>query len=291
MESIYKNIDRLEESQNNITVLLERLDRDTRTESTEVGQLITGMEGILGQFSDNHFELQHEIEDLLESSRRGMLSHEKLTEMVNAEQVRTQYLSSIVNSLKSQIEGLFNKLQTEDEEEDEYGEDEPIDVVDKVTDDVNLLWKSVDSLSKLISSPTKKLEYNIQKIDSEVIVHLNKSLHLHDKKEDFRDKLEHHVKQIKHKREKSRSPMHSRQGTGSNTGDLRSDDFSARVEAEEKRKAMEQQRSANYIQLFGVTLELNLYLLTVMFQQNQSEWSNPSKAKKDQMIHETCSNI
>ena len=181
MESIFRNIDSLEESHSSITRLIEQLDRDSRqNDHSEVGVLISGMEEKLGQFSDNHFELQREIEELLENSRRGALSHEKLTEMVNAEQVRTSYLSSIVNSLKSQIEGLFNKLVAVTDEDSETAT-EPGQIVEQVSDNVNLLWKSVDSLSKLIGSPTKKLEYNIQKIDSEVIVHLNKTLHVHDK--------------------------------------------------------------------------------------------------------------
>jgi predicted nucleic acid-binding Zn-ribbon protein len=179
MDTVFQHIDNLENSQNQLTRLIEQLDRETRqTQNAEVNELITGMESSLGQFSDNHFELQREIEELLENSRRGALSHEKLAEMVNAEQVRSSYLSNIVNSLKSQVENLFSKLitATNDDEISDPGE-----IVEHVSNNVNLLWKSVDSLSKLIASPTKKLEYNIQKIDSEVIVHLNKTLHLHDK--------------------------------------------------------------------------------------------------------------
>jgi predicted nucleic acid-binding Zn-ribbon protein len=179
METVFQHIDSLENSQNQLTRLIDQLDRETRhTQNAEVNELITGMESSLGQFSDNHFELQREIEELLENSRRGALSHEKLAEMVNAEQVRTSYLSNIVNSLKSQVENLFNKLLTATNDEDIS---DPGEIVEHVSNNVNLLWKSVDSLSKLIASPTKKLEYNIQKIDSEVIVHLNKTLHLHDK--------------------------------------------------------------------------------------------------------------
>lgn len=210
-ENIFRHIDAVEESHGQLTKLIDRLDQDTRAmESSEVHQLISGMEGMLGQVTDNHYEMQREIEELLESSRRGVLSHDKLTEMVGAEQVRTQYLVNIVSSLKTQIEGLFNKLITATD--DEEVSKEPAEIVEQVSDNMNLLWKSVDSLSKIITSPTKKLEYNIQKIESEVIVHLNKTLHLHDKQqasnpatlatvaESFPSKVENQLKVVRNKK-------------------------------------------------------------------------------------------
>lgn len=227
MESIFRNIDSLEESQSNITKLLDQLDRDTRQiDNSEVGFLLTGMEEKLGQFSDNHYELQREIEELLESSRRGVLSHEKLTDMVNAEQVRTQYLANIVNSLKTQIEGLFTKLVTTVDEADESVDTS--EIVEQVSGNVNLLWKSVDSLSKLIGSPTKKLEYNIQKIDSEVIVHLNKTMHLHDKSSvptipengpnagNFAEKMEKSLKAVRSKKTEKRDSLAQKGGNDVN---------------------------------------------------------------------------
>jgi predicted nucleic acid-binding Zn-ribbon protein len=208
MESIFRNIDSLEESHVNISKLIDQLEIESRQDNGEVHQLITGMDSMLNQVGDNHFELQREIEELLESSRRGALSHEKLADMIHAEQVRSNYLTNIVSSLKSQIEGLFTKLVVVTEDEDSVSN--PGEIVEQVSDNVNLLWKSVDSLSKLISSPTKKLEYNIQKIDSEVIVHLNKTLHLHDRQsaptlESFPEKMETQVKAVKKKIEKKNS--------------------------------------------------------------------------------------
>jgi hypothetical protein len=202
MDSIFQNLDSLEETQDHISRLIEQLDRESHHDHGDVNQLMSGMDAMLSHVGDNHFELQREIEELLESSRKGALSHEKLTEMVNSEQVRSQYLSNIVSSLKSQIEGLFTKLVTAAEQDIES---EPGEIVEQVSSNVNLLWKSVESLSSLINSPTRKLEYNIQKIDSEVIVHLNKTIHLHERQaapaaENFTDKVETQVKAVKSKK-------------------------------------------------------------------------------------------
>lgn len=178
-ESFFNNRGHIEESQIQISKLIERLHKDSLLErhSDEVSNLITGMESILGHFSNNQYELQNEIEEILESSRRGALTHEKLVEMIQAEQVRSKYLSSIVGSLKDQIENLYVVLTTASNESEDG---EPIDVLDMVSNNVSLLWKSVDSLSKIIVSPTKKLESTLSKIDSEVIVHMNKSMYLKD---------------------------------------------------------------------------------------------------------------
>lgn len=216
--SLFNNIDRLEESQNNIAYLLEKLDKGAQQEgATDVTDILTGMEGLIGQFSDNHQNLYSEIQDLLENSRQGAYNHGKLEELIKAEQVRAKYLGNIVGSLKVQIETLFNAINTDgvDELPDGGSSDDAESVAEKVADNVNLLWKSVESLSKLIVAPPKKVQYNIQKIDSEVIVHLNR-LHLTDEKAhyNFGETLENHARAIRDKKLEAKSPRHAKSFKG-----------------------------------------------------------------------------
>ncbi|RYG92456.1 hypothetical protein EON65_59185, partial [archaeon] len=200
-DSFFNNRDEFESAQNQIAKLIDQLDKGNRLEeSIEVSFLITSMESLLDKFSDNQYELQHEIQDILESSRQGLLTHEKLSEMIATEQIRSKYLTGIVGSLKFQIESLFNVLNNKDGTLDDT--DSSL-IMDKVHENVNLLWKSVDSLSKIIVSPAKKLDTAIRKIDSEVIVHLNKTMHMSagsGEKGDFGDKLDKQVKSTRNRR-------------------------------------------------------------------------------------------
>lgn len=215
--SLFNNIDRLEESQNNIAVLLDKLDKGSQQEGADVTDVLSGMEGLIGQFSDNHHNLYQEIQDLLENSRQGAYNHGKLEDLIKAEQTRAKYLANIVGSLKVQIETLFNAINNDDAADpDGASADDAESVAEKVASNVNLLWKSVDSLSKLIVAPAKKVQYNIQKIDSEVIVHLNR-LHLNaDEKPNynFGETLESHVRAVRDKKLEARSPRHGRSFRG-----------------------------------------------------------------------------
>jgi hypothetical protein len=202
-EAMYLNRGALEESLQNTTKLLESLDKNNRFEDVgEYNYLLTGMEGLIGQFSENHYELHHEIKEIMESSRMGLLTHEKLVEMVTAEQLRSQYLSNIVGSLKDQIENLFTTILSA---VDTRNGGDPEDLIDKVSNNVNLMWKSVESMSKVISSPSKRLDQTIRKIDSEVVVHLSKSVQNNEeRKESFADKLDRRLHKAKVNDEKRR---------------------------------------------------------------------------------------
>lgn len=218
--SLFRNIDRLEESQSHISALLDRLDKTSQQEgAADVGNILAGMENLIGQFSDNHYNLYHEIQDLLENSRQDAYNHGKLEELIKSEQIRGKYLVNIVGSLKVQIESLFNAINVAVEESESDGGGDGGSVMEKVTDNVNLLWKSVESLSQLMTSPAKKVQYNIQKIDSEVIVHLNR-LHLNgdgsEMKKDmnFGEKLESQARYLRDKRHETRSPKQQKSFRG-----------------------------------------------------------------------------
>lgn len=169
------NSRQLEEAHSHIASLLEKLDAGSLgDEHNEVGNMMVTMEGMLGQFSENQYELQHEINDILESSRHGLLTHDKLSEMITMEQTRTHYLANIVGSLRFQIEKLYRVLSETANNPDL----DPAEALEKAASDISMMMHSVDSLSKVIVSPTKKLTSTIKQIDSELIIHLNRAAKL-----------------------------------------------------------------------------------------------------------------
>lgn len=167
--ALFDNNQQLEESQTFIAELLHKLDVDKAVDDAmEVKFMISNMEGILGQFSETSYELQHEINDILESSKQGLLTHDKLSEMIAMEQTRSNCVNGIVNSLKVQIENLYNIITEAMNNPDDDGS-----AMNQLQMDMGMMMKSVDSLTTVITSPVKKLDMTIKKIDSELIVHLN----------------------------------------------------------------------------------------------------------------------
>ena len=186
--SVTDNMSLMEDAQFHISELLERLEiGNNGGEAAEATGVINSMESMLGSFSENILGMQQEMQDLLESSRHGMLTHERLSDMISTEQVRTNFLVNILGSLKMQIEGLFMALQ-EDNDDDPDGLG-PLSRKSRsrgssrgksagspglVSEKVNLMLKSVESLNKLVTSPTKKVQRTITTIDSEVVIHASK---------------------------------------------------------------------------------------------------------------------
>jgi hypothetical protein len=168
----------LEDSQSHIANLLEMLAMENYAEeSAQASKIISSMGNMLGHFSDNHYDVQNEMNEMLESSRRGLLTHGQLQELVSAEAVRSQHLVGILNSLKYQIESMYDalsdlKLDAEMDETDQHEVPQP---AKNLTAKVQLMMKSVTSMDRIALTPAKKLSSAIATIDSEVVMHVNKT--------------------------------------------------------------------------------------------------------------------
>ena len=172
----------LEDSQSHIATLLEMLSIENYAEeSIQASSMINSMEGMLGRFSDNHYDIQNEMNEMLESSRRGLLTHGQLSEMVSAEATRSQHLGNILNSLKSQIENMYdalNDLRSETESTngaDEVVQQEIVHKSNQIVNKVDLIMKSVNAMDRIAVAPIKRLPNAIMNIDSEVVMHVNKT--------------------------------------------------------------------------------------------------------------------
>lgn len=219
--SLFHNIDRMEESKSQLSTLIERLDRESNLD--EVGNLVWGMGDMLGNVFEQNHVMQQEMKALLQSAKNGLLSNEQIVEAFSIEMKRGLYLGNIVSALKMQIESLFNAIVNN---EDVDGDDDSH--IDKVTDNVNMLWKSVNSLTTIIDSTPKTLDTNIQRIQSEVIAPIRSLQHQSkhkmgsrsmDEEEQFAEKLG-QMKQVLEKRKemKLNSPAPGKQGGNMNKG-------------------------------------------------------------------------
>lgn len=161
--SLIESINLMDEAHTNITNLLEQLDVGDNTKETI--NVIGGMDGLLGTFSIRSFEMQQEMNRLLESSKSGALSHNMLADYFSKEQVRSNYLLNILGSLRDQIEGFHNFFHSIIPNDDD---DQSMSVSEKI----NLMLMSVESLGRIASTPSHQLEQTIQSIDVQVIQQL-----------------------------------------------------------------------------------------------------------------------
>lgn len=164
LTSVIESINLMDEAHTNITNLLEQLDVGDNTNSETIN-VIGGMDGLLGTISIRSFEMQQEMNRLLESSKSGALSHNMLADYFSKEQVRSNYLLNILGSLRDQIEGFHNFFHTIIPNDDD---DQSMSVSEKI----NLMLMSVESLGRIASTPSHQLEQTIQSIDVQVIQQL-----------------------------------------------------------------------------------------------------------------------
>jgi hypothetical protein len=169
----------LEDSQSHIANLLEMLAFENYAEeSSQASHIINGMEAIIGKFSENHYDIQMEMNSMLESSRRGLLTHGQLSELVAAEATRSQHLAGILDSLKDQIENMYEALadgKVYDHEAEEVVHQEFTKSSNNFAQKVELLMKSVNSMERVVVAPAKKIASAVATIDSEVVMHVNKT--------------------------------------------------------------------------------------------------------------------
>lgn len=170
---------RLEDSQSHIANLLEMLAFDNHAdESASVSYMMNTMGNMLGKFSENHSEIETEMNEILESSRRGLLTHSEVADLIANEATRSYYLSSILDSLRFQIESMHEVLteMRENNEDDNSGSQADLRLAaSNLASKMNVVLKSVTSMDRLVQSPAKKVQQAVAVIESEVVMHVNKT--------------------------------------------------------------------------------------------------------------------
>ena len=171
---------KLESSQTHISELLEMLALENYAdESASVSYMMSSMGTILGKFSGNHIEIESEMNEMLESSRRGLLTHGEVAELIQNEATRSYCLSNILDGLKYQIENMHEVLlELRDSSKDNSSVEDIVEfrqTASTLTKKVDLILRSVDSMDRLVQAPVKKVQQAVAVIDSEVVMHVNKT--------------------------------------------------------------------------------------------------------------------
>lgn len=190
---------KLEDSQSHIANLLEMLALENYAdESASVSYMMNSMGNMLGKFSENHSEIESEMNEMLESSRRGLLTHGEVADLIANEATRSYYLANILDGLKYQIESMHEVLaeMRDDKDKTAIGNAEELrHAASHLASKMNMILKTVDSMDRLVASPAKKVQQAVAVIDSEVVMHVNKTqlgsnTNKNDAKEKEKEKVE-----------------------------------------------------------------------------------------------------
>lgn len=153
-------------SQDQMTILLESLSDAENPENKNINNSMSMMTGMLKGFSNTQKEMQTDMKDILESFKNGLLTHEKLAEMIGGEQIRSNFLGKLVGSVKIQLENLFKFVDSKIDSSDSSNVE-----VDQIMNDMNMAMKSVDAITDLIVTPIRRLDRTLSKIDNSLLVH------------------------------------------------------------------------------------------------------------------------
>lgn len=172
-------IDILDETQSKNSYFKDDDDEDIREGNNmmAVANLITNMMTIMSRSNEHHDDIQNEMIEILHSANHlhNNIDQHVLENMVSLEMKRMDYMDKVINSMKGQIEALYNHLSDTINSNLSNSEEE-LQLENTMLDKkMNLLWKSVDSLSKLMGSPNEGIDNTIRTIDGEVIVHINQT--------------------------------------------------------------------------------------------------------------------
>jgi hypothetical protein len=195
---------KLEDSQSHIANLLEMLALENYAdESASVSYMMNSMGNMLGKFSENHSEIENEMNEMLESSRRGLLTHGEVADLIANEATRSYYLSNILDGLKYQIESMHEVLSEMRDDKDKTALDSAEELrhaASHLASKMNMILKSVDSMDRLVASPAKKVQQAVAVIDSEVVMHVNKTqLGSNTNKVDAKEKEKEKAEKAAHK--------------------------------------------------------------------------------------------
>lgn len=148
---------KLEQSQARVAGLLAKLeDRTGSFDSKEVAFMQANITDLMGRFEDSTTDMQHEINDILESFTKGTLTPEELRMMINGEKERGAYATTMMEEINSQLENMFSFVANYLNDV-ERGKPLPNDSFKSLYQELDFTMDKIHSVKKVIHTPSTRV--------------------------------------------------------------------------------------------------------------------------------------
>lgn len=145
-----ETITALGDHQSHIAKLLAELE-EKKIDPHEVRMIKSATDSLMDQFEEHHIELQHEINQVLESFRLGLMTPEQLANIL-ADHKKTEYALRAAEHLKTHLDTQY-ELLVDLIDTVESGSALDRTAVDSMLTGMNIMMDSVNSISKVMDLP------------------------------------------------------------------------------------------------------------------------------------------
>lgn len=167
----------LENTLENISSLLDNLHGDNADDNNgEYNRIQQNMKFLFSTVASHQMDLLGDLSSVIESFKAGLMSPEQLEMMIKAEQDRSEMILGLAGRVGDHLQDLFKMIEAILEHV-ETGSPLPVGGLSglggSVRSQMNLLFESVDSISRIINTPPANLQQTFEDIEKDIAVAVN----------------------------------------------------------------------------------------------------------------------
>lgn len=166
----------LGESQETLALLLESLDEKGMNISERADVLKDVVDELFSKTNMSHIAAAEDLRSILNAFSAGsVISPSAIENIINTEMTRSSFLLNIANSLHLQLENLHSVMH-DMVDHVEHGDSWPDISMHTLSRDINFMMQSVDSITKIVQTPSSRMHHTISQVESKIKPHVENIL-------------------------------------------------------------------------------------------------------------------
>ena len=166
----------LGESQETLALLLESLDEKGVNISERADVLKEVVDELFSKTNMSHVAAAEDLRSILNAFSSGsVISPSVIENIINTEITRSSFLLNIANSLHLQLENLHSVMH-DMVDHVEHGDSWPDISMHTLSRDINFMMQSVDSITKIVQTPSSRMHHTISQVESKIKPHVENIL-------------------------------------------------------------------------------------------------------------------
>lgn len=159
----------LENTLENITSLLDHLHQDSSLQdNAEYTRIQQNMKFLFNTVTSHQMDLLGDLHSVVESFKAGLMSPEQLEMMIKVEQDRSEMILGLASRIGDHLQELFTMIE-QIIDHVETGSPLPSEGLGApLRSQMNLVFESVDSISRIINTPPGNLQQTFDAIEKDI---------------------------------------------------------------------------------------------------------------------------